>query len=85
MSLSEREIEGGVTTLGLVLDQLQAGTDIEFHRATIRGIGVVLAAQGGQALMGTVLDKVLDQDPEKESWREGAVDPRWSGIGGWMS
>lgn len=85
MSLSDREMESVATTLGLVLDQLQSGADVEFNRATIRGIGVMLAAHGGQGLMGRVLDLVFDQDPEKESWREGAVDPRWSGIGGWMS
>lgn len=83
--MNSNEIDGVVTTLGLVLDQMQAGTDVEIHRATIAGIGALLAAHGGLGLMAKVLELVLDQDPAKESWREGAIDARWSGIGGWMS
>lgn len=83
--MNQEEIDGVVITLGLLLDQIQAGADAEIHRTTIAGLGDLLAAHGGLGLMGKVLDQVLDQDPEKDSWREGVLDACWSGIGGWGS
>ena len=85
MSLNEQQIAALAEALGLVLDQLESDRGSEVLRAAVKGIGVVLAANGGLGLMSRVMDIVLDQKPEQETWREGMIDARWSGVGGWMS
>lgn len=85
--MTEAEIEAVAITTGLLLDQLQERGDdgVDLIRSALAAIGDLLADRGGLALMATVFDRVLDQRPEAESWREGALDARFSGFGGWGS
>jgi hypothetical protein len=85
--MTEAEIEAVATTLGLILDGMAKRPDEPNSRlrSGVGAIGDVLAQAGGLALMSHVLDLVLNQRPEAESFREGVVDAAWSGLGGWAS
>lgn len=51
----------------------------------IESLGRRLFEAGGMKAMHDALIAVGDMNPEQESWREGVLDRRWSGIGSWMA
>lgn len=85
--MTDAEIEAVAKTLGLILDELQIRRDdgVRQLREAVTAVGDLLAERGGLTLMFRVFEAVMDQKPEAESWREGVVDARWSGFGGWCS
>jgi hypothetical protein len=85
--MNDQEIEAVAVTLGLLLDDMHArhGIGDGVLREAIVGIADMLGERGGMGLMGKVMDRVLDQKPEAESWREGVIDRCFSGFGGWGS
>jgi len=85
--VTEAEIEAVAITTGLLLDQLQdrGGEGDALIRNALAAIGDLLAERGGIALMSQVLERVLDQKPEAEGFREGVLDAAFSGFAGWGS
>lgn len=86
--MNEQEINAVAITIGLLLDEMQRHDPEDrgrLHKSAITGIGQLLAERGGLGLMAKVMDLVLDQKPEAESWRENVIDHAFSGFGNWGS
>jgi len=84
--MTEDQIAAVETVLDLLLDagERQGGLD-EAQGAAVTALGQLLGDAGGLALMSRVLNALLDRKPGSETWRETAIDHRFSGISGWAS
>ncbi len=51
----------------------------------IESLGRRLYEAGGMKAMHDAIMAVGAMNPEQESWREGILDRRWSGIGSWLA
>lgn len=83
--MTKADIDAITITINLLLDELWARGDDVLIETALSALGDLLAGAGGLPLMATVFEGVLDQRPDVKGWREGVLDARWSGFGGWSA
>ncbi len=75
----------GVTTAKLMAHSIIADPVGRALTMAMETLGRRLFEIGGMGEMSRAMDLAATARPGEESWREGVLDRRWSGIGEWAS